>query len=355
MSPLGTIRTTAAQEFLNAVKRRRPDSLEFAARAGLSRDFLRSPTGMMPLVTFASMLEAAALETGNSTLGLDLGKEFQLSALGPVARLVATAPTLGAGLEMFTRHFGSIQTNTVCALEVGDGTARLTYSIVDPAVRFRAQDAAFTLAVQYSMMSSLLGTAWRAVGVDFEHRPGADLPLYQRHFSCPLSFGRSENALLFPATLLDAPMRDMDENLHRRLEADLADAARRGSGRLDLIESVEAWITASLSRTAPTDIEIAAADFGMTARTFQRALAHHQVNYLEIRNTVRSHIAKCLLSETTLPVTTIALQLGYSETSAFSRGFKLQVGETPIDFRRRAVGIVNLKEDRAEEGLLFER
>jgi AraC-like DNA-binding protein len=141
----------------------------------------------------------------------------------------------------------------------------------------------------------------------------------------------------------------------RRLEADLADSALRGSGRLGLIESVEAWITASLSRTAPTDIEIAAADFGMTARTFQRALAHHQVNYLEIRNTVRSHIAKCLLSETALPVTTIALQLGYSETSAFSRGFKLQVGETPIDFRRRAVGIVNLKEDRAEEGRLFER
>jgi AraC-like DNA-binding protein len=93
----------------------------------------------------------------------------------------------------------------------------------------------------------------------------------------------------------------------------------------------------------------------MTARTFQRALAHHRVNYLEIRNTVRSHIAKCLLSETALPVTTIALQLGYSETSAFSRGFKLQVGETPIAFRRHAVGIVNVKEDRAEDGRLFER
>jgi AraC-like DNA-binding protein len=354
MSPLGTIRMTAAQEFLSAVKRRRPDDLEFAARAGLSRDCLRSPTGMMPLAVFVSMLEAAALETGNSTLGLDLGKEFQLSALGPVARLVATAPTLGAGLEMFTRHFGSIQTNTVCALHVGDGTARLVYSIMDPAVRFRAQDAAFTLAVQYSMLSSLLGAAWSAVGVDFEHLPGADLPIYQRHFSCPLRFGRSENALLFPATLLNAQMRDMDENLHRRLEADLADAARGGSGRLSLIESVEAWITASLSRTVPTDIEIAAADFGMTARSFQRALAHHQVSYLEIRNSVRSHIAKCLLSETTLPVTTIALQLGYSETSAFSRGFKLQVGETPIDFRRRAAGIVRLKEDRAEEGRWFE-
>jgi AraC-like DNA-binding protein len=204
------------------------------------------------------------------------------------------------------------------------------------------------------MMSSLLGTAWRAVGVDFEHLPGADLPLYRRHFSCPLRFGRSENALLFPATLLHAPMRDMDENLHRRLDADLADAARRGCGRLGLIESVEAWITASLSRTASTDIEIAAADFGMTARTFQRALAHHQVNYLAIRNTVRSHIAKCLLSETTLSVTTIALQLGYSETSAFSRGFRLQVGERPIDFRRRTVGVVNLKEDQTEEERLFE-
>jgi hypothetical protein len=39
------------------------------------------------------------------------------------------------------------------------------------------------------------------------------------------------------------------------------------------------------------------------------AETHQGINYLDIRNRVRSLIAKCLLVETTIPVTSIALQL----------------------------------------------
>jgi AraC-like DNA-binding protein len=105
--------------------------------------------------------------------------------------------------------------------------------------------------------------------------------------------------------------------------------------RLDLVRGIEAWIAASLCRSAATDIEVVAGDFGMSIRSFQRKLADHGIHYLDIRNRVRSHIAKCMLVETSIPVTSIALQLGYSETSAFSRGFKIQVGETPAEFRKR--------------------
>lgn len=108
---------------------------------------------------------------------------------------------------------------------------------------------------------------------------------------------------------------------------------------LDLVRGVEAWIAASLCRSVPTDIEVAAGDFGMSTRSFQRKLADHGVNYLDVRNRVRADIARCMLLETRTPVTSIALQLGYSETSAFSRGFKSQVGETPAEFRKRRRGM----------------
>lgn len=336
MSASGTIRITAARELLSAVTKRRPEYAEFSARAGVSRETLQASSGTIPLATFTSMLEAAAYETGNGSLGLELGKTFRFSALGPIARLLETAPTLGAALEQFTRHFGSIQTNTHSALYMSDGSARLVYSINDPAVRFRNQDAAFTLAVEYSMLANLVGPAWEAAGIDFEQSASADLPFYQEHFDCPLRFGCENNAIVFPTRLLDAPMRDMDRVVNARIAADLAETTRYQTVRLDLIESIEAWVTASLCRTVSTDMELVASDFGMSARTFQRALSDHGVHYLGIRNKVRSHIAKCLLAETNLPVTAIALQLGYSETSAFSRGFKTLVGETPLDFRRRS-------------------
>jgi AraC-like DNA-binding protein len=217
---------------------------------------------------------------------------------------------------------------------VSDGTARLVYSIQDPAIRFREQDAGFTLAIEYSMLASFLGPAWQASCVEFEHSAGDDLPFYQQHFACALRFGRRENALLFPARLLNVSLKEADSNLHARLEADLTDSIRQRTMRLDLVRGIEAWIAASLCRSVATDIEVVAGDFGMSTRSFQRKLADHGVNYLDIRNRVRSHIAKCMLAETSIPVTSIAIQLGYSETSAFSRGFKIQVGETPAEFRK---------------------
>ena len=90
-----------------------------------------------------------------------------------------------------------------------------------------------------------------------------------------------------------------------------------------------------LCRSATTGIEAAARDFGMSTRTFQRKLAESEVSYFDVRNRVRSVIARCMLAETDVPITSIALLLGYSETSAFSRGFMIQVGETPVDFRKR--------------------
>lgn len=335
MSASGTITAGAVQELLSALVKSRPESAGIHARAGISRAVLDDPSEMLPLAAFTSMLEAAAYEAGNRTLGLELGREFRISALGPIIHLMQTAQTVGDALASFNRFFESVQTTTRSVLSVSDGTARLVYAIQDPAIRFREQDAGFTMAIEYSMLASFLGPAWQASGVDFEHSVGEDLPFYQQHFACPLRFGRRENALLFPARFLDVSLKQADCNLHARLEADLADSIRKRTMGLDLVRGIEAWISASLCRSAATDIEVMAGDFGMSIRSFQRRLADHGVNYLDIRNRVRSHVAKCMLAETTIPVTSIALQLGYSETSAFSRGFKIQVGETPAEFRKR--------------------
>lgn len=315
--------------------RRRPGACGVNARVGIPRAMLRDPQGMLPLVAFTSMLEAAACEFGNSTLGLELGKECRLSSIGPVSRLVQTARTVGDALDKFSRYFGSIQTDTQSTLSVSNGQARLAYVISDNAVRFRVQDAGFTLALEYSMLASFLGADWHPSCVEFEHAVGDDLPFYRQQFDCPLRFEKRENALIFPARLLDKPLRDADENLHARLEADLAETMEFRTRQLDFIASIEAWMASSLCRSDVTDIEAAAVDFGMSERSFQRKLATYDVSYLDIRNRVRSRIARCMLAESNLPVTSVALHLGYSETSAFSRGFKLQTGESPGEFRRR--------------------
>jgi AraC-like DNA-binding protein len=331
----GTIAACAAQELVVVLAKRRPGAAGMNARAGISRAELDRPDGLLPLVAFTSMLEAAAGEFGNSTLGLELGKEFSLSALGPVSRLMETARTVGDALEKYNRYFGSVQTDTRSSLSVSNGEARLAYAISDHAIRFRVQDADFTVAFEHSILARFLGPIWQASCVEFEHAAGSDLPFYQQQFDCPLKFGKRDNAIIFPARFLAMSLSGTDEILHGRLEAELADMMGGRARQIDFVNSIEAWIAASLCRSDLTDIERAASDFGMSTRSFQRRLATDGVSYLDIRNRVRARVARCMLAETAVPVTSVALHLGYSETSAFSRGFKSQTGESPQAYRRR--------------------
>lgn len=334
MQASATIATTTTEALLATFSRRGEDPAGVVAKAGLARQTLvdeRAP--MMPLATFTTILEAAAAEKGCETVGLDLGEAFPMEGLGAIASLLTTAPTVGDALAKFTRCFPSLQSDTRSELSVEDGVARLAYSIVDPTVRFRVQDANFTMAMEYSILVTLLGPGWRMAGVDFEHRPGEDADLYRAHFACPIRFGQRENAISFPASYLDAPIRSADAAANEAIERELAEAMAIAAARLDLVAGLEAWMTACLAHAASIDIACAASDFGMSLRSFQRKLAERGVCYAEVRNRVRLQIARCMLAETAIPITAIALHLGYSETSAFSRGFRQQAGVSPWTYR----------------------
>lgn len=333
MQPSATIVSSATEALLGTLARRGADAKAIVARVGVARDSIGGDD-MMPLATFTTILEAAAAEKGSVATGLELGECFPFEGLGAMAPLVLSARTVGEGFGQFIRYFPSVQSNTSSALGVSDGVARISYSIADPTVRFRVQDANFTLAMWWALLSALLGRRWRGIAVDFEHQvDDHDAELYRAHFDCPLRFGRRENAISFPAALLDAPLPKSDPALNARMARAVGDAMSAEVARLDLVAGLEAWMTACLAHGASVDVACAASDFGMSLRSFQRKLAERSVAYVDVRNSVRLRVARCMLAETAIPITAIALHLGYSETSAFSRGFRQQVGMSPWTYR----------------------
>ena len=94
---------------------------------------------------------------------------------------------------------------------------------------------------------------------------------------------------------------------------------------------IENW----LRSTPPgaTRIRHAARAFGRSPRSFQRELADFGLTYADIKDVARCRVAKRLLEQTTASITDIALEIGYSELSAFSRSFKRQVGLGPSRYR----------------------
>lgn len=337
MESCGVIAASVIDGVLSTINNRGMDRQMIAARVGIDDEALLKAQHFLPLTTFTSILEIAAVEKNDPLLALKLGKVFEFDGLGMVAGVFRTAPTLGEGIEKFVRYFPALQSNTNSALNVENGLARFSYSIKDATIRHRVQDAVFTEMVFCSMLEATIGDGWRPSCIDFEHLPGEHLAIYQSHFACPVRFGRRENAIFFPARHLDRPLDQHDFRLQARLETELGDLIDRKDARLDLITSTKAWITAALCRSASLDIEDAASDFGISLRSFQRKLSECGVNYADIRNSVRMQIARSMLASTSLQIPLISQYLGYSEPSAFCRSFKHLTGDTPAGYRQRRV------------------
>ncbi|QKP78849.1 AraC family transcriptional regulator [Methyloligella sp. GL2] len=328
------------------------DPQEVSARAGIGNASLYGQSHFLPLLSFTSILEMVSEHKNDPAFGAKLGKSFDFGSLGAVNQIFLTAPTLGAGIEQFIRYFPTLQTNTVCGLSVSGDLARFSYFIQDHTVKHRIQDANFTEAVLCSMFEAVLGKGWRPSCVELAHSGGDDVSSYIEQFSCPMRFERRDNAILFPADCLEKPSAYADPMLHRALEEELRETLQHKTSHTDFATSVKGWITSALCNSSSTDIHLAAIDFGMSQRSFQRKLSEHGVNYIGLRNTVRMEIAKCMLALTSLPIPEIAYHLGYSETSAFARSFKNLAAETPARFREIATG--DLNQDNAGSEALFQ-
>ncbi|WP_245306364.1 AraC family transcriptional regulator [Roseovarius aestuariivivens] len=74
-------------------------------------------------------------------------------------------------------------------------------------------------------------------------------------------------------------------------------------------------------------------------RRIQRTLWVKGTSYSHMKDDVRKSIAEDLLSNTTLSIAQIALQVGLSGPAAFDRAFRRWTGRTPTQFRAESKGV----------------
>ncbi|MBA7591090.1 putative HTH-type transcriptional regulator [subsurface metagenome] len=74
---------------------------------------------------------------------------------------------------------------------------------------------------------------------------------------------------------------------------------------------------------------------GLSRRTLQRRLEETGRRYADLHRSVLIRRAKALLSDETLPIGRIGVELGYAYAAHFSRAFLHWTGTTPSDWRRR--------------------
>ncbi|MBW4090024.1 MAG: AraC family transcriptional regulator [Proteobacteria bacterium] len=303
------------------------------ATAGLAPDTFAHPHHRLPLVAYCDLFEQAARQTGIDTFGLRFGLARATDALGEVGDLALTAPTLAAALAALCRFFPALQEHSSLTLHREGALVRLDYQIRDGRIVQRRQDAELTIGVLVALLRRVLGASWAPEAIEFEHVRPAGRAGVETLLGAPVGFSAAANTVIFRATALAAPMPAPDLRRAGALEARLAHEAAAARPD-DLVGEVRQQIRAALVAGTVGLAPIARRQ-GMSEPSLYRALRSRGVEFSELVRALRRELALGYLAEPHLSLTEIALLLGYSELSAFSRAFRAWTGLSPAAWRRR--------------------
>ena len=156
---------------------------------------------------------------------------------------------------------------------------------------------------------------------------------HQEIFGAPVQFGRRTNALAFRPVDLDTRMPAADPYLYSIVERFLRSRCELHEDPENFAESVRNQIKLNLSTTIPTIAEIAQL-FGLSDQKFQHELHAHKLSFKSLLKAAREELSLHYLDNHDLPLTEVAILLGYSELSAFSRAFRNWTGMSPQRYRQ---------------------
>ncbi len=308
------------------------DAERIFAASGVEAACLDDPLAPLALPAFVAMMEEGARQTGNDNFGLWYGQGFSPEMQGLMGRAVLAAPTVASALQTMAELFPHHQHGTHCRLSAQDGLLRLEYRIMDPSIVHRRQDAELTLGMVLNVCRRGLGQGWLPERVEFEHLRPEGWQAHERAFGAEACFGQRTNALVFRRAGLDRAMPGADLPAFQAARAAMLALADGDCGPPSLLEQVMSEVRATL-HDGPPHIEAVAAALGQPRWTLQRRLGEAGCAFSDVVEQVRRDLAELYLRQPHLPLSEIALALGYSELSAFTRAFTRWHGQPPARLR----------------------
>lgn len=188
---------------------------------------------------------------------------------------------------------------------------------------FSAVVTVLSVAAQQNIYPSTVSFSWPSPG---------DTALYESIFKAPIYFNARSTAMEFSTETLATPIPYADERL-------LATLTQYANTQLNSHQNADSWaekvksIISHSSLAIDMDIEAVAARLCVSQRTLQQRLKAEGTSYQRVLRDIKISVTKAYLSNQSMPLTEIALLLGYSEQSAFNHAFKHWTGLTPRQFR----------------------
>ena len=330
----GTIAICFVAAALQSVHGRDLNADELLANVGLSSSLLQMPQARVSAKHYGALWRAIAAALDDEFFGQD-SRRMKVGSFAMLCHAVLSCKTLGAALERSLRFYALILDDISGTAERDAQEARIVLYERVAGASHRVFAHELLLMLLYGLSCWLVGRRIPILRTEFNYAEPAHSAEYRLMYCADLRFNRPNTLLAFDASYLDLPVvqdeRSAKEFLRSAPENILL-KYKNGS-------SLSARVRRRLRQFLPgavADFEQLADEMGMTPATMRRRLHDEGESYQSIKDNLRRDLAISYLSHSKRSVMDIALELGFSERSAFHRAFRKWTGASPGEFRRNA-------------------
>lgn len=319
---------------LDAALRAGVDLSTALVELGVSNDDLENPQSRIAMSVEDHLIRIALKSSNDPLFGLHMGEAIRPRFMGELGYASMSSATLRDAIELMIPFMKVTTEYATLRFEWRNDDLWLIWeSDMEQLPTYPMRiDANFAAAITFGRW--ILGQSYNPERIHFRHPAQGDQQEYRRLFNCPIAFEQPENAIVLSTTLLDLPLRDADPDVHKLARQRMQRAVTQYHARDNLLDQVRLEIQKCFQQGVP-QLEPIADELGVKPWTLRRQLRAENTDFSTLLEDERRRIACDWLLHSERSVNQIALDLGYSEQSAFNRAFKRWFGITPVNYREQ--------------------
>ncbi len=332
----GTIAMCFVTAALQSVSARNLNTETLLATVGLHPSLLEVPQARVSAKVYGALWRAIALALDDEFFGQD-SRRMKAGSFAMLCHAAVACKTLAHALDRSLRFYALILDDIFASVERDGTEAKLVLHERMAGASQRVFAHELLLMLLYGVSCWLVGRRIPILRAEFSYAEPAHSAEYKLMYSADLRFTQPHTLIAFDVGYLDLPVVQDERSIKdflRSAPENILLKYKNGS-------SLAARVRRRLRQCSPGEVpgfDELAGELRMTPATLRRRLREEGASYQSIKDQLRRDLAIGYLSHSSRSVMDIALELGFSERSAFHRAFRKWTGASPGEFRRNMHG-----------------
>jgi AraC-like DNA-binding protein len=295
-----------------------------APRPDASRHFV-------PMTEWQGWLRRVDALEQRPALGLRIAEGITPRHFGVLGYAALACGTLGEALQRLERYHASVYDANPARVSATEDSVVIEWGVERGRPGALADETAIASLVQ--LARDMTGRYWPVRSVSFVNPVPANTQPYEDFFGGRVAFGADVTRVEMEKAYVELPLRKSDPALLALLDQQAEQLLQEVAAVPAIVDTWRRTLV-PLIREGKTSLAALAAAHHTSTRSLQRRLSEQGTSFQRLLDETRQHLAEGHLRDGQLDLAEIALLLGYSEQSAFTRAFRAWTGRAPAQWRR---------------------